>query len=106
MKKSSLQQSICRPYCAYYKPGRNEELACRGYEIAERLIASGVPLPPGGGADFDPGSAESLVGALCPACDFREDGCDFMLDRRARPCGGLVLLARLLKAGIIAIGDI
>ncbi len=107
MKKKSLETSLCMQFCTYYKPGKKEELACRGYTVVERLMQSGKAVP-ANGADkgFDHERAEPLVSVLCRACDFHIDGCDFMLDREAAPCGGFVLLARLLEDGIIAIGDI
>ncbi len=98
---------LCLPFCSYYKPGKKEELACRGYVVVERIVASGRSLPlRGPGRDFDRAKAESLVQRMCPACDFQEDGCDFMLDRNAPPCGGFVLLVRLLESGSITIEDI
>ncbi len=105
--KKSLETSLCMPFCTYYKPGKKEELACRGYLVVERLMRSGK-IVPANGADknFDRERAEPLVPVLCRACDFRIDGCDFVLDRKAAPCGGFVLLARLLEDGIIAIEDI
>ncbi len=102
-----MKNSLCLPFCAYYKPGKNEELACRGYVVVERLMQSGK-IVSAGGADrvFDRNRAEAMVKALCGVCDFQKDGCDFMLDRSVPPCGGFVLLARLLEAGIITINDI
>ena len=106
-KEPSLKDSLCLPFCAYYKPGRNEELACRGYEVVKRLMQSGKILPLSDAERrFDRSRAEAVVRALCTACAFQEDGCDFMQDRNAPPCGGFVLLARLVEAGIIEIGDI
>ena len=42
--KSDLTQAVCLRLCSYYKPGRNEELACRGYLVLERLALRGVPM--------------------------------------------------------------
>ncbi len=106
MKEPFLKNSLCLPFCAYYKPGKNEELACRGYQVVERLMQSGKTIPFDVARDFDRRQAEALVKAMCRACDFRKDGCDFVQDRRAQPCGGFVLLARLLASGVIEIGDI
>jgi len=108
MKKGrSLRKSLCLPFCAYFKPGKNEELACRGYAVVERLLQSGrcLPFAPGG-RDFDRIRAEPVVKAVCHACDFQKDGCDFMADRKAPPCGGFVLLARLIEQGVITLVDI
>lgn len=58
------------------------------------------------GKEFDRAQAESLVQRMCTNCDFRKDGCDFMMDRQAPPCGGFVLLAQLIEAGIVTIDDL
>jgi hypothetical protein len=38
---SSLVKTLCLKHCSYYKPGKNEELACRGFHVVERLMQSG-----------------------------------------------------------------
>lgn len=98
---------ICRNFCSYYKPGRNEELACRGYVVIERLVAEGkgVVFEPSG-SKCDTATREQIVERLCGHCDFRKDGCDFMLDRASPPCGGFLLLAQLVADGRISPGDI
>jgi len=108
MKKNfPLNKTLCLNFCTYYKPGKNEELACRGYEVVERLMQRGKALAfEGSGTEFDRARAESLVQRMCANCDFRKDGCDFMMDRQAPPCGGFVLLAQLIEAGIITIDDL
>ncbi len=104
-KNKSLQTAICEEYCAYFKPGKNEELVCGGYAAAERLMQAGAVTRSrcGAGREFDRMLAEPLVTVLCAACDFQEDGCDFMLDRTAPPCGGFVLLAQLLETGELSL---
>ena len=100
-------RTLCLNFCSYYKPGKNEELVCRGYEIAERLIQRGkLPELAGAVRAFDRARAEPLAQRMCVQCDFGPEGCDFMLDRKAAPCGGFVLLAQLLETGVIAIEDI
>jgi len=100
-------RTLCSIFCSYYKPGKNEKLVCRGYETAERLIQRGkLPELAGCGREFDPAKAEALVQRMCVHCSFQEDGCDFMLDRKAAPCGGFVLLAHHIEPGVITIEDI
>ncbi len=102
-----LKIALCSNFCAYYKPGKKEELACQGYRVVERLMQAGRSLPLQETCrEFDRAQAEPIVQAMCTACDFRVDGCDFMLDRRALPCGGFVFLARLLETGRISIEEI
>lgn len=100
-------KTLCLKFCSYYKPEKNEELACRGYEMVQRLIQQGkVPEVAGCGRQFDRARAESLVQRMCAHCNFHQDGCDFMIDRKAPPCGGFILLAQLIESGAVAIEDI
>jgi hypothetical protein len=100
-------KTLCLNFCSYYKPGKNEEFACRGYEIVQRLVQRGKLLELAGcGREFDRAKAEPLVQRMCVHCDFQPDGCDFMIDRKAPPCGGFILLAQLIESGTIAIEDI
>ena len=108
MKKiASGNRTLCLNFCSYYKPGKNEELACRGYHVVERMIREGKSIDLATTVrKFDRARAEALVRRVCVLCDFQKDGCDFMLDRQAPPCGGFILLARLLESGDIIIEDI
>jgi hypothetical protein len=108
MKKNQvLEQKLCFKLCAYFKPGKNETLACKGYVIVDQLMQSGKsitfenPLK-----KFDPVAAERLVEKMCATCDFHEHDCDFMENRTAQPCGGFVLLAHLLGSGALTIKEI
>ena len=102
-----LEQTLCLKFCSYYKPGKNEELACRGYMVIERLLQEGKVLVfESSSGEPSPVSADILVKTLCIACDFHKQDCDFMQDRTARPCGGFVVLERLLGTGVITIEDI
>ena len=105
--KSPLEQTLCLRLCSYYKPGKNEELACKGYMVVERLLREGKSLVfEGNSGESSPVLADKIVKTLCIACDFHEQDCDFMQDRAARPCGGFVLLEQLLGSGVITIEDI
>lgn len=106
-KKSELTQKLCSPFCVYYKPGKNEELLCRGYEVVERLLQRNkkVSCSPSG-TQREPLLAEALIQELCLTCPFFEQDCDFMQDRAARPCGGFVLLAENIESGMLLLADI
>jgi hypothetical protein len=106
-KNQTLVQKLCMPYCAYYKPGKNEELLCRGALVVNRVMLAGkavVPAKPG--AQPDAGTIELIVNKLCMACDFHEHDCDFMEDRHSRACGGFVLLSQLVMSGQIAVDEL
>ncbi len=106
-KTESLTKTVCLQFCSYYKPGKNEELSCGGYERINRLVTDGglIDVRVTGSA-CDAGEREQIVAAVCPACGFREDGCDFMLDRDAPPCGGFRMLSQLIADGVLRIGEL
>ena len=102
-----LDRSFCLQFCSYYKPGKNEELACRGYEVVERLLQRGVKiLFEKTGKEINHAASEMIVQKMCVTCIFQKDDCDFMQNRAAPPCGGFVLLSQLLAAKVITIEDI
>lgn len=108
-KKAALNSTLCRNFCPYYKPQKNEDLACQGYLAVQRLIAGGkrISLDKRDRLMSGTASEEALKQAMCRACSFYESDCDFILTGgESSPCGGFVLLSRLLAAGEITIDDI
>jgi hypothetical protein len=107
MKASPLVQMLCVRFCAYYKPGKKEELACQGYVVMERLMRSNRRIA----LDLyeqvpDRSVLEMLVQKMCTNCGFREHDCDFIQDRTAPPCGGVVLISQLLGSEAITLEEI
>lgn len=101
------EQMLCRKFCSYYKPGKNEALSCRGAVVVERLMRMDrkINLERTGDAQ-DRAPTEAIVQRLCSACDFHEQDCDFMQDRTAPPCGGFLLLAQLVASGEIKLEEL
>ena len=103
-----LVKRLCGNFCAYYKPSKDEELACRGFVVVKKLIDAGKKIP-FGDSDGVPGlqTEEDLRKVLCLSCPFYEGDCDFILQEGdARPCGGFIFLRLLLDNGIICIDDV
>ncbi len=109
-KNEALIAAVCRPFCRYYKKDRNEDLLCRGAVIVERLILSGRSIAldrkKKDRYQAEPSIKGQAVNALCSACAFRRDDCDFAQDGTSQPCGGFILLAGLLGDGVITIEDL
>jgi hypothetical protein len=103
-----LAKKLCENFCSYYKPSKEEELACRGFAVVRRLIEIGKQIP----FENPDRSPSALAGGdlrdvLCPACPFYESDCDHILQEGdARPCGGFIFLGLLLDEGIICIDDV
>jgi hypothetical protein len=111
MKATSAGRiTLCLNFCQYYKPGKNEDLACRGYAVVGRLIESGKTVPLHRPRKMKvPGKAatQELKDLVCAACPFHEADCDFILTGgTAAPCGGVLLLLHLLGSGEITIEEI
>ena len=108
MKKSApLVRTLCLKYCTFFKPDKNEELACRGYHVVERLMRAGRTITlEKTGVSADRKVMDQLVKTLCAVCPFHEHDCDFFQDRGLQPCGGFMLLSQLLGSGQITIDEI
>jgi hypothetical protein len=103
-----LVKKLCGNFCSYYKPSKEEELACRGFAAVRRLIEIGKQIP----FENSQRSPSALAGddlrkILCPTCPFYESDCDYILQEGdARPCGGFIFLGLLLDDDIICIDDV
>jgi len=109
-KKGKTDTRLCQNLCQYYKPGKNEELACQGFIVVHRLIGKGKRLSqekPKRAAAPDTRTADGLKERVCAVCSFREADCDFILSGgTASPCGGYVLLLHLLGSGDLMLEEI
>ena len=110
--------NLCKKFCAYFKPSKQEDLVCEGFTVIERLLRNGKPIV------FDKPDneyvyevKEMLMQDMCTVCPFYQSDCDFIeshlspsIDQEEKinpyPCGGFILLAHLLGSDIIEIDDI
>jgi radical SAM protein with 4Fe4S-binding SPASM domain len=104
MNSRSAEEDICRAHCSFFKPNRTEEERCRGYSIVRSIAKTGPPFETTDLTEaFDASYQKSfLYDHVCSACPFLIDGCDFTSPEPpegAPPCGGVILLSKLLKAG-------
>jgi hypothetical protein len=126
MISEKLSKGLCEVYCRYYKPSKQEDLACMGFVITKRLIELGFPIsfpvcsgpPADTGGPERPGNeiTEKLINQVCTVCPFQENDCDFIgfyrtgrsasEQERLMPCGGFIFLSLLLDSGVICIDDI
>lgn len=103
-----LVNNLCRNFCTYYKPSKDEELACRGFVVVKELMAMGRQVN-FDGSDRRPGSSteEDLRENLCPTCPFYAGDCDFILQEGdAMPCGGFIFLGLAIERDMIGIDDV
>ena len=114
MAKKDVRDFVCKPFCSFYREGKNEELMCNGARVLEILVNRGL-LSPGklsavkAGTCFAGGNNAGLERTVCMKCPFRPDGCDFRSESPppdAEPCGGYVLLDLLAACGVITGNDL
>lgn len=102
--------TLCVNFCAYYKPGRNEELMCQGFAVVRGLLRSGRRIGlarPQRIAAPDRAATEGLKERVCAACSFRVADCDFIeTNGEAAPCGGFLLLSHLLGTKALTLDEI
>jgi hypothetical protein len=108
MEGRSLQKRLCRRFCRYYKASKEENLACMGYLVIESLECRGRELPfPASVEKLAASDEKVLVGRMCTACPFYEDGCDFVKGvTDSRPCGGFIILNHLTGTPALSVDDI
>lgn len=115
MLKAAFENYLCRPFCAFFRAGAKEEMACQGALVLAALVQCGRLAP-----EDLPAAAEkarrlwqaedqALERVLCGPCPFALDGCDFHSPLRSvatEPCGGYLLLQLLKDAGTISCADL
>ncbi len=110
MEKEELVKVLCAPYCAFYKPGKDEELACNGFSVLLKLAASGFEIQARPEKrDLQEQTQEKLFGSLCHGCAFFDEDCDYASWRRGEqaarirkeinPCGGFLFLGLCIEQG-------
>lgn len=97
MKQEVYTSLICKKFCNYYKPGKETE-TCGGYFYIQKFITSSelnmlIEL-----FHLEENSiVERGLSFICNNCDFREDGCDFFVNKSDIPCGGYQIISRLFN---------
>jgi len=114
MLKKKFAETICRPYCEFYREGEKEDMYCQGGYICflllekNKLYSENIRLI--SGRIFDAHrNDEALFQLVCRHCPFIIDGCDFRSKEPppdAVPCGGYIFLSNALDSGIIIMEDI
>lgn len=99
---------LCRNFCHYYKPSKNEEIKCKGYLVVRELTKKGKDLDlERTDVPLDDGTVRILSENLCSSCSFYENDCDFAAHvESAPPCGGFIFLVHLINKQIIRVEDV
>ncbi len=103
-----LAKNLCQALCPYYRPGKKEALACRGFLVIQDLIETGKEIPfAKPDKMLDASTKDILLKRMCVTCSFYEGDCDFASQKeKSMPCGGFTLVGRLLEANRINVDDL
>jgi len=98
MKNPLYTEIICKGYCRYYSPGK-EEFMCGSYEVLRlnltpqelrnlvkirfRVLAENL--------------SDYLRNLFCNKCKFKRNDCDFYAGLSDTPCGGYMILKKILS---------
>lgn len=97
MKQEPYTSLICKKFCSYYSWGKESEL-CGGYFYLKKFLtpselSSIIEV-------FHLDLKETLnqeLSFICSMCDFREEGCDFFINKSNLPCGGYLIINRMIS---------
>jgi hypothetical protein len=108
MEEVNLKKELCLRFCSYYKPSKDNKIACKGYTVLKKLLQKGNRIPfkkPEGKINA---STEKLLREnMCIGCPFYKEDCDFIQqEEESLPCGGFILLAHLLEEDFVTIDNI
>lgn len=97
MKQEPYTSLICRKFCSYYKAGKESEL-CGGYFYLKKFLtpselSSIIEIFH---LDLKETLTQESLSFICSICDFREEGCDFFINRSDLPCGGYLIINRII----------
>lgn len=97
MKEEKYTSLICEKFCSYYKKGKDTEV-CGGYYYLKRFL---TPSELRELLEFfhleDVNFTTEDIDFICEKCNFRVDGCDFIISKSSIPCGGYLIINRLLQ---------
>lgn len=103
MKDKIYTDIICKGFCKYYKKGK-EEIHCNSYIFIRNnftphelkiLLDNSAAERPAALPHYST-KDEKLLELVCKKCDFFVDGCDYTDNRSGPPCGGYLIIKRLL----------
>jgi hypothetical protein len=117
MNKEELVSVLCAGYCSFYKPGKDEDLACKGFYILKKLIEQGKEVPVRmKKIILSMTTEDDLFQIICRGCPFVGQDCDFAAWKRGErrdvareavnPCGGFLCLGHCIDQGTVDIEDI
>lgn len=99
MNEAIRRRIICRGFCSFYKPRKNNSFRCGTYDFLKETLSTDELREAALAAirRLDYSRDKEIKHIICDRCAFLADGCDFRMGRRSPPCGGYVIVERLFK---------
>jgi hypothetical protein len=101
-------RDLCRKFCRYYKPSKNEDVKCMGYLVVREMMEKGKDLSfDRSDTLLDDRTVVKLYEILCRSCSFYDNDCDFAAHiQNAPPCGGFIFLGLMISKKVIRVEDV
>ncbi len=106
MKVKEYTDAICKEFCTFYKEGK-EDLLCGSYRFLKENLTmrelralSALLENTRKSSAADSSLDEEIKELVCNKCAFLRDGCDFRESRSGPPCGGYILLTKIIDPKI------
>lgn len=103
MKEDIYKEIICKGFCRYYKDGR-DELYCGGYKVLRENVTINELRTIDNFLKKDShvfknlrDLKKELEEMVCNGCDFFVDGCDFVSSESDHPCGGYLIISKIIQ---------
>jgi len=114
VNKKDFKDSICRPFCVFYKEGQKEETACQAARVVASLVRQRRISPTQLNASVKDRRLclkhkDTLTRYVCRQCPFMPEDCDFQSAAPSddlEPCGGYAVLACLIENRVVGAADV
>lgn len=117
MNRDVLIEQLCAEHCAFYRPDKEEDLACHGFVVLLKLLELRKEVPASvAKSRLIQGTEDDLFRSLCLTCSFFKGDCDYASWKRGdssdqmreevHPCGGFLFLGYCIDHGSLDIRTI
>lgn len=100
MKDHNYTALICKTFCRYYKEDK-EDIHCGGYDfirknLTSKELKSFIRIMKRDNLSENIPLTNDIFELICRECSFLIDGCDYSSGLSVPPCGGYIIVRRLL----------
>lgn len=110
MNRDLLIEQLCAGHCAFYRADKDEELACQGFIVLQKLLELRHEIPAVvEKRSLQQDTEDELFRSVCTTCPFFAGDCDYsewrtgvsseLPQKDINPCGGFLFLGYCIDQG-------